>query len=300
MLTKQHVGRILLDENDQSPDNEGDNIPDCIDLDDDNDGLPDADEGGYGCDPLVADTDGDGLSDGDEVSNGTDPADADSDDDGLNDGDESGAGTDPNNGHFDGDGVSDGDEVDQGSDPLEEDTDSDGFLDDVDNAPTVYNPDQSDLDGDGVGDVADPCPSDLSDTCDTNNSTADVVGDDGGQVVTPSGDVSVSIPAGALTGELSISVTDLGTGFELNTDLGLADAVFGVEIGPPGTSFAVPVTMVFSWPDNDPEDGIVDGTTIPEADLFIVKDGLAFTAPCGIYASGSSQQYYSVLCNQPE
>lgn len=37
------------------------------------------------------------------------------------------------------------------------DTDGDGILDNADNCPSTYNPDQADRDGDGVGDVCDNC-----------------------------------------------------------------------------------------------------------------------------------------------
>ena len=39
------------------------------------------------------------------------------------------------------------------------DMDGDGIRDSVDNCPSVYNPDQKDSDGDGVGDACDNCPS---------------------------------------------------------------------------------------------------------------------------------------------
>ena len=35
------------------------------------------------------------------------------------------------------------------------DSDGDGITDDVDNCPTVSNPDQGDIDGDGTGDLCD-------------------------------------------------------------------------------------------------------------------------------------------------
>ena len=45
-------------------DTDGDGIPNRLDLDDDNDGIPDSVERRIGTDPLRADTDGDGVSDG--------------------------------------------------------------------------------------------------------------------------------------------------------------------------------------------------------------------------------------------
>jgi hypothetical protein len=38
---------------------------------------------------------------------------------------------------------------------VDEDFDGDGVLDSEDNCPNTYNPDQLDLDGDGIGDVCD-------------------------------------------------------------------------------------------------------------------------------------------------
>ena len=52
-------------------------------------------------------------------------------------------------------------------------------------------------------------------------------------------------------------------------------------IGPPGTQFSQPVTLVLSWQDAN-NDGIVDGTTQHEANLFVSKDGVAITGVCSV------------------
>jgi uncharacterized repeat protein (TIGR01451 family) len=161
------------------------------------------------------------------------------------------------------------------------DLDSDGILNQFDNAPDTYNPDQSDLDGDGVGDVADLCPSDPTDSCNQQNSAAISIGSEGGTLSTSSNETSVNIPSGALTDETSISITDTGSGYMLETDLGEATVVFGVEIGPPGTTFSSPITITMRWNDAN-NDGIVDGTTQNEGDLFISKDGVAITDVCSV------------------
>ena len=49
------------------PDTDGDGIPNDTDLDDDNDGLNDADEDAAGLDPLDPDSDNDGIGDALEV-----------------------------------------------------------------------------------------------------------------------------------------------------------------------------------------------------------------------------------------
>ncbi|MGB5442783.1 MAG: dockerin type I repeat-containing protein, partial [Gammaproteobacteria bacterium] len=54
-------------------DTDSDGIPDNIDMDDDNDGLTDADEATYGTNPLLADSDSDGFDDAMEITYGSDP-----------------------------------------------------------------------------------------------------------------------------------------------------------------------------------------------------------------------------------
>jgi len=119
----------------------GDDQGDACDTDDDNDGVSDVDEAGFGTDPLDPDSDDDGLSDFLEVqvSVCTHPNDSDTDDDGILDGVEDANGngqldsgeTDPCNDDTDGDGMPDGWEAVNNLDPLAndafDDLDGDGF-----------------------------------------------------------------------------------------------------------------------------------------------------------------------------
>jgi|GEM_PF-786208 len=119
-----------------------DDIPDCADPDDDNDGLSDVDEGVHSTDPRDPDSDDDGLLDGQEVHNyGTNPLDKDSDDDGLDDGPEvKNYGTDPTNPDSDGEGLKDGEEVTvYGTNPNNADTDG-GGMDDFTEVQTGRRP----------------------------------------------------------------------------------------------------------------------------------------------------------------
>jgi hypothetical protein len=133
-------------------DTDGDGLGDACDSDDDDDGLPDDYESAHVCLAALVpdagtDADADGLTHLEEFGLGTDPCDADSDDDGLPDGVEiHGLGA-------------------FGTDPLDPDSDGDQALDGSDNCPkpfheetsrSGFNPDQSDVDGDGLGDVCDP------------------------------------------------------------------------------------------------------------------------------------------------
>jgi hypothetical protein len=117
---------------------------------------------------ILPDTDGDGLAD--EIENQhaaldpNDPEDAflDSDGDGLTDAAEIlDWGTQPFNPDSDGDGLSDGEEIARNLDPEDNDADRDGVLDGQDSCPFVFNPLQSDVNQNGVGDACEPVPEGL-------------------------------------------------------------------------------------------------------------------------------------------
>lgn len=135
-------------------DTDDDGIPDYLDPDDDNDGIPTADEGAPD-----RDSDGDGIPDYlDPVDDGGGGEDVDSDGDGLTDEREAELGTDPNDPDTDDDGFPDGEEVNAGTDPLDPqsfpDGDADGDLvpDEVEQAQgTDPHDPRSYLDSDGGG-----------------------------------------------------------------------------------------------------------------------------------------------------
>jgi gliding motility-associated-like protein len=190
-------GDGIIDGQDPSPnggsnlgtvgDVDGDGIPDAIDPDDDNDGVPDVMDS-FPKDPSEnSDIDGDGIGDntdqdrdGDGVPNSTDlfpnnpnessdndgdsigdNADLDDDNDGYDDSIEIQEGSDPLNSESipsdgDRDGLSDAQELESyGTDFTLYDTDGDGVNDKIDAFPLdpEYNSDQ---DGDGIPDPLDP------------------------------------------------------------------------------------------------------------------------------------------------
>jgi hypothetical protein len=157
------------------------------------------------------------------------------------------------------------------------DSDGDGTADCNDNCPADVNPDQSNVDADNAGDVCDVCPADGADACDQSKSSGESIGSSGGSVITP--DVSIIVPPGALNTETSLSITAIGESYELVTVQGDGTALYGITIEPEGQEFGVPITIVFAWDDDD-SDGIVDGTTVNEADLIITKDNAATTDLC--------------------
>jgi len=132
------------------------------DGDADDDGLSDLVEYQLGTDPNNQNTDGDGWTDDYEINiAGTSAVSADTDLDGIQDDLESTHGTNVMIGDTDGDGVDDGSELLAGTDPTNNadtpliDIDNDGIDDNIDNCVGIPNADQSNIDGDALGDLCD-------------------------------------------------------------------------------------------------------------------------------------------------
>lgn len=168
------------------------------------------------------------------------------------------------------------------------DADSDGTAEEEmnDNCPANFNPDQSDLDGDGAGDICDSCPDDDSNECNVSGSASFSTGvSGGGTISTPDGSVSIEINAGAVAAGTSVSITEtpessaLGT-YQIVTDDGTGTVIYSAKINAATEeSFASPVTLTFGWEDED-NDGVVDGTSLSELNLQIIKDGVTVTGKC--------------------
>jgi len=127
----------------RAADNDSDNSPDCVDADDDNDGVADSSDN---C-PVNANAN-QANNDGDAQGN---VCDADDDNDGQTDADETACGSNPLS------AASKATDTDNDNRPdcVDPDDDNDGVLDTADNCPLVVNPNQADFDLDGIGDTCD-------------------------------------------------------------------------------------------------------------------------------------------------
>lgn len=111
-------------------------------------------------------------------------------------------------------------------------------------------------------------------------SATSTIGAAGGTLSAPG--VTVTIAAGALAGDIDISIVNLGRNLELDVaGFGTSISIAHIEALPAGTNFSQPATLVFSWQDAD-NDGFVDNVpgSVPESAMRIFKDGSAITQNC--------------------
>jgi hypothetical protein len=122
----------------QSPDNDMDNLPDCVDPDDDNDGVDDPDDA-FPFDPAESgDNDGDGTGDN---------ADDDDDNDGQTDVDEIACNSDP----LDAGSTAQDSDNDNVPDCVDTDDDNDQVADDDDVCPATVIPEAGPTSSRGLG-----------------------------------------------------------------------------------------------------------------------------------------------------
>ncbi len=158
------------------------------------------------------------------------------------------------------------------------DSDADTSWNLCDNCSGVFNPDQQNSDCidplfplsqcgsaapelagccDG-GDLCDECPAQNDNqNCDPDASGATVIDSGGGTLETADGSTTIDVPAGALSAETSISVTENGPVDHFTLGDGL---VVSVSARPTGQHFDVPVVVTLGWNDRDGDEAVDLGT----------------------------------------
>ena len=149
----------------------------------------------------------------------------------------------------------------------------------ADGSVEIYS--DTDSDADGQPDLLDPCPGDPENECNVNGSASSVITPDGGAFATEDNLVNINVPAGAVNANLTVNITDTGGGYEIATYQGAMMVFQSYSIEPHGTHFNTPVTLTFRWNDAD-NNGIVDGTTLQETKIILIKDGLILTPSCSV------------------
>lgn len=108
-----------------------------------------------------------------------------------------------------------------------------------------------------------------------------IIDTSGGTLSNENGKASLSVPFWAINDPITFSITDSGSGYQVVVSQDMLQVVGSYSIQPHGTVFNTPATITFHWDDAN-NDGIVDGTTLMESNLVLIKDGIVITPPCGI------------------
>jgi len=189
---------------------------------------------------------------------------------------------------------------------VNDDIDGDGILNDApDNCPLTANFGQSDIDGDGTGDVCDICPADAIDSCELGGAAAvEVVAIDGATIATDDEAITLVISPGALSTDTTISATqdDIDPNIVVGTDLGAAQPVASYTFGPEGTVFANPITLTLVFDVSSLSEiqraaltiYLLEGDTyvvVPGSECSIENDTATCTAPLTHFST------YSALTN---
>ena len=117
--------------------------------------------------------------------------------------------------------------------------------------------------------------------------------------------MTISLPAGAVGEDTSVSLTDNGPRTKFSLVRG-SQTVFSVSARPEGQHFPVPVTITFAWPDAD-NDGVIDGTTRPEGKLALKRNIQRFSKDgfgvgpflCENHLAGSGCAAAAAFCGDP-
>lgn len=125
------------------------------------------------------------------------------------------------------------------------DVDGDGIDNALDNCPIDFNPDQSDMDLDGAGDVCDVCPDAAANDCeDPTITVAESIDETGGTLSNE--DVTIDIPAGALDNDTSISMQLGGSNYEIAIAGRSITVLYDYTIGQEGLQFNTDITLIFA------------------------------------------------------
>ena len=164
-----------------------------------------------------------------------------------------------------------------------------------DSCLSEYNPDQLNTDVQNGGDVCDICPYDPSDSCPTGGTDGTSIDFLGGKIVSPNGDIIITIPPGAIPEgtDISISIEEIPGPYDDKIIDGIIyHVVKRYHILPSGTIFNDSISLIFSVDGTeftaDQQNGIeliVDGTN-----QKITKD-LDLTNPAGIKILGITTHF---------